>query len=117
MQTDEHNERIDAWNNLATIIKFLLLEKYIQRETANDITISLNKLAPLNEKTDELEEQIMDNQYKSKPGFIDEKEETLKIVSTKLVEITKKIVKINDEESRKLKKEFSELLNKTIDMR
>lgn len=114
---EEHNEQIDAWNNLATVIKFLLMEQYIKKETAGDLIVSLNKLQPiLEELKEDIEEEIIP-QYKQQPGFINEKEQTLKTVANKLVRIVNGIIKITDEEFKEMEQIFITTLDKIIGLK
>ena len=86
-QFDEH-EKIEAWNNLAAMIKFLSLEEYMKAATIKDFVSSLNTLAPHEENDEEIiENEITNNGYKNTPGFITEKEMVISAITKDLISL------------------------------
>lgn len=86
-QFDEH-EKIEAWNNLAAMIKFLSLEEYMKIATVQDFVSSLNKLTPHpNEEDEIINNEVIDGNYKETPGFITEKETVISAITKDLIQV------------------------------
>ena len=113
-QFDVH-ERIEAWNNLAAMIKFLSLEEYLKTATIKDFVDSLNKLAPHDNEEELIDNEIVHKNYKNTPGFITEKEMLISAIVEDLIKvITGTLGKKAIEEAEILPEEFKSILRKHI---
>lgn len=115
-QFDEH-EKIEAWNNLAAMIKFLSLEEYMKIATVQDFVSSLNKLTPHpNEEDEIINNEIINGSYKETPGFITEKETVISAITEDLIALMKDIFKEDEGEAIKiLQEQFKGVLRNHIE--